>query len=126
MMTDANDRVDDARSPRFRREGRRNRLPHAPPAAAAGAVVDPPACAHRPWLRLREEDDQRMEGWMCKTALPTADIDDDFAGFDTLDDWDAYDRFTDADAAELPKPTPIDPEMEEILTRLEAEWRSRL
>lgn len=63
---------------------------------------------------------------MCKTALPTADIDDDFAGFDTLEEWEAYDRFTDADAAELPEPTPIDPEMEEILTRLEAEWRSRL
>lgn len=62
---------------------------------------------------------------MCEITLPTADIDDDFAGFDTLEDWDAYDRFKDDDA-ELPEPTPIDPELDEILTRLEAEWRSRL
>ncbi len=63
---------------------------------------------------------------MYKTALPTAGIDDDFAGFDTLEDWEAYDRFADEHAAELPEPTPIDPEMEEILTRLEAEWRLQM
>lgn len=60
-------------------------------------------------------------------AAELTDIDDDFAGFDTLEEWDAYDRFNDEiDDALLPPPTPIDPEMEEILSRLEAEWRSKM
>ena len=61
------------------------------------------------------------------TTAELADIDDDFAGFETLEAWDDYDRFNDEiDDALLPSPTPIDPELEEILTRLEAEWRSKM
>lgn len=62
---------------------------------------------------------------MCKTTEDRLEIDDDFAGFDTLEDWDDYDRFIDDDAP-LPEPKPIDPEMEAILSRLEAEWRSKM
>ncbi len=55
------------------------------------------------------------------------DIDDDFAGFETLEAWDDYDRFNDEiDDALLAPATPIDPEMEEILSRLEDEWRSKM
>ncbi len=64
---------------------------------------------------------------MCKTTEDRLEIDDDFAGFDTLEDWDDYDRFNDdIDDALLPSPTPIDPEMEAILSRLEADWRSKM
>lgn len=72
----------------------------------------------------------KIDGELPELGVPPAeltDIDDDFAGFETLEEWDAYDRFNDEiDDALLPPPTPIDPEMEKILTRLEAEWRSKM
>jgi hypothetical protein len=60
---------------------------------------------------------------MCKTAGEQLEIDDDFAGFESLEDWDAYDRFIDDDIP-VGDPRPLDPEMEEIISRLEDEWCS--
>jgi hypothetical protein len=108
------------------------------------AVVDPAARAHRLLAVFDAEDASSKEVQMCKTTdarleiegelaelgvLPAelSDIDDDFAGFATLEEWDAYDRFNDEiDDALLPPPTPIDPELEEVISRLEDEWRSKL
>jgi hypothetical protein len=50
-------------------------------------------------------------------------LDEDFDGFGSAEEWDAYDEF-EAQAA-LPA-RPFDPELEAIIGRLEARWRSEI